>query len=968
MTYCFRKCAFSILAAAVGAMSIQPAGAQMPARTAADADETVSLDRFVITGSNIPTAADAVAVPVVILGPDQLERTGITSNMLELVRKRLPMFAGNGNLGNTNANTANNSTSGGSQASLRNLDTLVLINGRRVGASAANARGGRNFADLNLIPLAAVESIEVLTDGASAIYGSDAVGGVINVKLKRDLDGGAIGVRHGVAKSGYNESSAYAVVGTKKDRASLTAAVSWSKTDPLLQKDRPFSAEIYGKTASISGVVFPSATAGLLDPSLNSPRERNPVGLAATANSFAELLANGTYSPTTPADIANSFNISPHVTLLMSQEQKGLMLNGELELAGGRLVLFSDVLHTRSDSALQLAAQPIGVTLRAGAPYNPLTVNFPGISMRYLGTPRILTNDASLSRATFGLRGELARNWNWETAYVYNGSEVDLGYHNAIYGPNVARAVAGGYNAQGVATPGGAYSRVIVGFDEASTEWAIQPALDPLARDAAVDPASLANLYGTARGRLSGDLETWDAKVTGTPFVLPGGDLGVAAGVVYMRESLEGAPEEAIKTTVRRWQGVSYFDNFTRSRDVKAAFAEVRLPVAGPDWSLPGLRALDLTAAYRWEDYSDAGQSEVPKFGVRWQPLDEQLTLRYTYSEAFTAPSLYYMFGPQLEGAVSAQAMRTVFGAGYDAAQYRAGSNPNLRPSTAKTHSFGFVVSPRAVKGLTLSVDYVEAKQVDLISTIGTTLVMQSVEQLGPQSPYISQVTLEAFPGEAGAVPITRAGQLGEFLRAGNRGNRIYIFDGLTNVAGATVRAVDVNLEYRRPLRWGTMELSTTGTFFLDYRFQALPSEPFFEYAGHATVGGTGSEGTIPGYRFYTVASLEREHWGLMIGHTYIPSVTDIGPGGMAYVTSATLSRIRVDSFQAWDLQLTCRMDGWARPGREWLRGLRFTVGANNVFDEMAPSARQAFVEAYADVSTYGAIGRLVYASASLKF
>jgi iron complex outermembrane receptor protein len=545
---------------------------------------------------------------------------------------------------------------------------------------------------------------------------------------------------------------------------------------------------------------------------------------------------------------------------------------------------------------------------------------------------------------------------------------VDLALKNLIYGPNVARAIAGGYNAQGVATPGGAYSRVIVGFDEASTQWAIQPALDPLARDAAVDPASLTHVLGTGRGTLSAGLKTWDAKLTGTPYTLPGGDLGVAVGASYMRESLEGSPEENIKTTVRRWLGASYFDLFERNRDVKAAFAEVRIPVTGGNASLPGLHALDLTAAYRWEDYSDAGESKVPKVGVRWQPIDEQLTLRYTYSEAFTAPALHYLFGPQLEGFVSSQSMRTVFGSGYDAAQFRSGSNPNLRPSTAKTHSTGFVLSPKAVKGLTVTVDYVEAKQVDVIGSIGTATVMQSVEQLGPQSPYVSQVTLEAFPGSPGAVGITKAGQLGEFLRAGNRGSRIFIFDGLVNVAGATVRALDVNVDYRSPLGGGTFEFSTTGTFFIDYRFQALPTEPYYEYAGHATVGGTGSEGTVPGYRFYTTSSFEKNNWGVFVGHTYIPSVTDIGPGGQAFVTSTSLTRQKVDAYQAWDLQLTYRFADYNARRFSWVRGLKVTLGVNNLFDELAPQAKQAFVEAYADVSTYGAIGRLVYASAGWKF
>jgi len=137
----------------------------------------VVVESIVVTGSNLPTTPDAVAVPVTILGAEQIEQTGITSNVLEILRKAIPSFAGRGNTGNSNANNTNQNTAGGSQVLLRNLDTLVLINGRRVATNGINAIGGKSFVDVNQIPAAAIDRIEVLTDGSSAIYGSDAIGG-----------------------------------------------------------------------------------------------------------------------------------------------------------------------------------------------------------------------------------------------------------------------------------------------------------------------------------------------------------------------------------------------------------------------------------------------------------------------------------------------------------------------------------------------------------------------------------------------------------------------------------------------------------------------------------------------------------------------------------------------------------------------------------------------------------------------
>lgn len=961
-----RTVSLSILAALLGG---SPAFVR-----AEEKDEPVALEHMVITGTNIPMAADTVAVPVTILGAREIEKTGLSANLLEIVRKGMPFFSGNSNLGNTNANTAGNTTSGGSQASLRNLDTLVLINGRRVSTSGAGGRGGRNFVDLNLIPVAAIESVEVLSDGASAIYGSDAVGGVINIKLKHDLNGGAVGVRFGLAKSGYNETSAFAVAGANSPASSLTVAVSWSKTDPLLQKDRPFSEHIFGKSSTVSGAEFPGTTAFpgygtvLLSPNLNSPRQQNPVGTAATATTLSQLVANGTYSLSSAADIGNAFDIAPYVTLLIGQEQKAIVLDHSVDLSGKHLQLFDDFIYAHNDGRMQLAAQGVsGIRVLAGSPYNPLTVDFPGVGFRYLPAPRFVHNDADFTRATLGFRGELGRRWNWETGYVYSKNRVKVTTENLIYSPNVALAVAGGYDAQGNPSPGGAYSRVAADYGATNT-FVIQPALDAFARPAAMDRATLNHVLGTGHLQLDSSLKTWDAKISGEAVDLPAGPLGVAAGVVYARDSLSGQPDDNTRVTVARWSGIATFEPFASSRHMKAAFAEARVPIASSGRPLPALHALDLSLAYRMEDYSDAGQSKVPKYGLRWQPIDDQLTFRYTYSRSFTVPSLYLLSGPGTQGTVSSTIMRSIFGSGVDAAQARFGPNPDLKPSTAKSHSIGFVFSPKAVPGLTFSVDYIHIDQTNLVNSIGSGLILQNVDQLGPQSPYVRQVAFDAFPGEPNARSITKAGELTEYLRAGNLGSRIFVSDRLVNASGAKVNAVDVNLNYLLTTSVGKFEFTTTGTFDLDYKVQALPSEPFYEYAGTATVGGSGSEGTLPGYRFYSTVSYRKGPWETMIGHTYIPGVVDLGTGGQGFATSTSLQRRPVDSFQAWDAQISYTIGKDTTGALSLLRNLKFTVGVNNVFDEMPPVAKQAFVEANADIATYGAVGRLVFASAQLRF
>jgi iron complex outermembrane recepter protein len=161
--------------------------------------ESAGLETVTVTGSLLPTTPDAVAVPVIALDARQLEQNGVSTNALEILRKAIPSFAGRSNAGTSNANNDNQRTAGGSQLQLRNLPTLILVNGRRVANSGVGGINGKNFVDVNQIPAAAIDHIEVLTDGASSIYGSDAIGGVVNFILKSDYKGVSAGGRYGFA-------------------------------------------------------------------------------------------------------------------------------------------------------------------------------------------------------------------------------------------------------------------------------------------------------------------------------------------------------------------------------------------------------------------------------------------------------------------------------------------------------------------------------------------------------------------------------------------------------------------------------------------------------------------------------------------------------------------------------------------------------------------------------------------------
>jgi iron complex outermembrane recepter protein len=932
-------------------------------------DEPSSVETITVTGSSIPTTPSEATVPVTVLGVKEIEATGITSNALELLRKAVPAFAGRSNTGNSNANNNNQNTAGGSQIQLRNLDTLVLVNGRRMPTSGINAIGGKNFVDINQIPVAAIERIEVLTDGASSIYGSDAIGGVVNLILKAEFEGSEAGVRYGYAPGSgkYTESSVYAVTGFEpRPGAAFTVAGSYSKTDPLYQKDRPFSTPLVGRVSAVPG----SIPGALLAPGVNSPRDRVPTGTGATATTIADLIAGGAYVAATPAQISATYDLSQFQFLVLQQEQGSVIANGSADLIGKQLTVFGDLILSKTKSFTQFLPLTQTLTVPAGAPFNPLTTNASGVNFAYWPRPKQFHNDADGSRFTIGLKGDVSSNWSWETAYLQGESKLTQLQENVFYAPNIARAIAGGFDAQGNVVAGGRYSRVRSGFSE-SGPFVIQPALDPFARAAGVDPASLDNVFGTEQIDVKSKLLSFDAKIVGTPFALPAGKVGIAAGINLRKEELSGQTDpNGFNTgpTNHLWSGATFTDPFKADRRIDAAFAEARLPITGKDFTLPALHAFDLVGAVRTERYSDAGNSTVPKIGFRWEPMDKQLVVRGTYSRAFTAPTLFAMFGPTGTRTGGSGIIQSAFGINGITFNAEDGNNPALKPSDAWSRSIGMVLVPDAVPGLRFKLDFVNVTQKGFPGGIGFANIFQSVNAQGSASPFISNVSRGNFPGFAGSIPGSTAfatpGSLQAFIAAGGQtaGNDLYAVDYFVNLAGVKVRAYDVLLEYAMPqTRAGRFTLMTTGTYFERYQFQALPDQPYFEYAGFATNGGTGVQGTLPRWRAYSTVHWERDGWEATIANSYIPGVTDIGVGGIVFATSTTLRPIKVSSYTTWDLSAGYTLKGI-------MKGMRVMVGVNNVADRMPPLAPQAFTDNNADVATYSPLGRLWYATVSVKF
>jgi outer membrane receptor protein involved in Fe transport len=950
-----------------------------PLRAAAaddDNDEAQSkLEEVVVTGSLLPTKPGEAAVPIVTLDAAQLEQSGVSTNPLEILRKSIPAFAGRSNAGTSNANNNNQNTAGGSQLQLRNLPTLVLINGERVANSAIGGINGKNFVDVNQIPAAAIDHIEVLTDGASSIYGSDAIGGVVNFILKSDVDGLKFGGRYGGASGDYRERSAFVTGGTDIDGWKMTATGSYQHSSPLFQDARSFTSPLYGKTSSIPGVV--AGGNAFLTPGLSSPSQLNPTGSAATATSLTQLIANGTYLATTPAAISNAFDVSQYQTLLLEQEQDSFVANVSKELFDDSAEVFGGVLYSHDKSFTQWLPVPVtGLTVPAGAPYNPLTTAFSGVTFDDLGNPKQFFDSTDAVRANLGLKGDVYQ-WHWESQLVYSLSDLRQQQTNLIFKPNVARAIAGGYDANGNPVAGGAYSNVYGGYSIAN-QLTLVPALDPFARSG-LSTATLASLYGTEFIDARSQLISWDARADGNLFDIPGGHVPLAVGVAVRRESLAGHTDANGRNTDpvtglttgndQLWVGGTFADPFNRSRNISAVYAETRIPLTGRDWSVPGLRSFDVIAAVRGEKYSDAGSSVVPKLGFRWQPFDHQLTLRGNYSKSYSAPSLYAEYGPTDTRQVAGTVIQGVFGANYAGLPFNGedGNNPNLKPATSVSRSLGLVFQPELVRGLSVTVDFSSINLYGYAGGIGFNNILSSINKLGSASPYFNNLGVDGFVGSAGATqPFTSPGALLKFLTntAGTAGdptqaNRLYVEDRFTNLAVLQERSYTLGTEYVLP--WdqvGRWTLSTTGAYFASFKFQDLPGDPFIQYAGASNNTGVFG-GTLPKLRLFTTVDWVYHNLDSTVSNTYVSGTQDTGANG------TTTPTIPVASYVAWDLRTAYN---WHMSPKRESTVMTVALGVNNVANRMPPLAPRAFLDNNADVATFSPLGRLIYCSLVVSF
>jgi len=773
--------------------------AQTPAQAQAD-----PIPRVQITGSNIRRAQAETASSVQVVNRADIERSGKTS-----VAELLQTLAVD-NQGSVPTSFGNGFAAGASGISLRGLgaaSTLVLLNGRRMAPYGLADDGQKQFSDLNVIPADAVERIEVLKDGASAIYGSDAIAGVVNIILRSDFQGttarGTVGLTSKHDGRQVNAAFTHGVGDIDSDRYNFLFSLEYKKFDAAwLNKrgDRDYigrtdlrrfgysAQEALGGTGAITG----NNAAG----SAVNGNVRNP----ATLDYYNRgNLAGAGFTRTFPGAACANFTAHPqgdpgggcltdapyeYSQLTPTQENLSFYTRGAFQI-NPDVQAYSELLFYRSQTGSSTTPSGIsgsvgypggpvsnaGVALGADHPDNPYFGS--EARLRYLAAdvgPRFSTIPANFVRWIGGAKGNHF-GWDWDSALLYSHSTVSnrqTGYLQrdvtfALLNPtpaNVAAATAA--SPAYAALPPGSYWRI--GENAGLNSPELYAALSPEISNSASSKIAQVDF------KASRDVEG----------LLPGGALGIAVGGEWRHEYTQ---LRATSGTERgNIIGLGY-SAYAGGRNVFALYAEALAPI---------IPTVELSAALRWDHFTDVGNSWNPKTGIKWTPI-RQLAVRGTFARGFRAP------GPAENGVGGLAAFATATdplrcGLGVAAACNPANvalitsPNPDLQPERSRNYSLGAIWDP--LPRTSISVDYWQIKRKNEINQNQVTAAIAAGEVSRDPS------TATTIPGDPGAITA--------------------VLNRYVNSAQSKVRGVDVDARQGVPLP------NNLGTLLFDVKWTHL--------------------------------------------------------------------------------------------------------------------------------------------------
>ena len=984
-----------LLALTLPVFAVSAAFAQTPAPAAVDKkEETVKLDKYVVTGSFIPQATAEPIAPVAIFSEADIRASGAMTPIEAL--RALPSFVSSGP--NSNENDSNGG-SGAAFVSLRGLgasQTLVLLDGRQAG----------NQSNINMLPIEAIDRIEVLRDGAGIIYGSSAIGGAVNIILKKhytgltvDIGGGAATRKPGTA----DRLEASFVTGASNDKTAIVVTGSYYNKRTLYAGSRPNSAIADNRRFGGTNGGSPTFAGNVQSAALGIVVLKPGFGANATPTSAADYVTmdQNTFSSN---QLFNFRQFSPSAP---GQKRESLYFNIEHQIAGKSLEFFGQLFYSQLTSLNGLAPAPFALdaepaeggpavgSLTHFGPYNELLgasklQEENGDFFRYRSVE--LGNRANEQvyndiKYIAGFKGEIGgTGWNWEASYTIDKEQfrqLDTGVPSL---PLLdAQVQLGNFNPFALANSTG--SATVNGV---TYNWDNAKALQA----SAVQARKLTDQYQ----------KTWNGRVGGSPIELPAGPLGVAAGFDYSSgNSRFDADSLYASGSVLGLNSIvihDYNENLSRS-----VFAEVKVPLVSTSNKMPWVHNLSIGGLARRESQTVRGTNNAtglfdsrtftktnPSVNLQFSP-HEDYKLRATYSKGFLAPSSALVFAPT---GTSNPTIADPLGFPTLAQQTIViRGNSALQPAESKAWSLGFVAQPKnLLKNFSFTVDFYKATVSGIIANNANAIL--AANAAGQGAGFVPGNAATINPSAPFAAQIRRSAS----GRLNNNGSFSAAFPGITsrgavlsdylNIASRDVRGLEYTATYLFTTSdWGRFTFVAQANQFLKFDQLNAPGLPKLSYLGRfvSTVGDPISPGSIPRWKSNTSV-----HWtwkdisaSVTFNHTasyqddplfvlspkmlafYQAGTPKSDPAFAAYLADTTQLKVggfrKVAAFDTWDTQISYKFSS----DNHYLAGLTLLVGANNVLDKLAPYAAGAFNDSY-DTRTANNTGRFIYTSIRKEF
>lgn len=863
-------------------------------------DNTVELEAFAVTGSRIKRLDAETPQPVISFTAADMEMTGF-STVADVMRS-LPFNSGQSL---TPVSSGTSFTPGISTVNLRGLgnnNVLVLVNGRRsapFGASGFN--GFQTMFDLNSIPMAAIESIEVLKDGGSAIYGSDAVSGVINVILKKDYSGGSLSMNIGNTVETDSFQKGFSLTfGTSFNKTSIITTVDWSERNAIFARDLEFSSETdlrdiggirRSSSAGFPGMVFvpgvgyrtflaptanPTVAAAVPFGTANGADGAGLYNFLRDSDMFPETRMMGLYTGI-QHEISSRLRGYAELTFRRAETKNAAAptpmfgfneqgyrferkTDAELAAQFGAGTVYDPSLKSHASNRI-IDLKNVGIMIPSYNPFNPWNVDLVDDNrVRFVPSgPRINDVTSDTPRVVLGLEGDLGfvdDTWSWDASVNYSRTSTN----NTNPGAHQDRLVQDAFH--GVTFGAGTPEQVTLYLNPFGPS-------DPRIRE-----------YTEIRNPISASFQQrgWTIGAAGELFNLPAGAVGLAVGSELRDEALEDNRTALNETgqIVGGSEGSSIFGD----REVYSAYAELQVPV---------IDQVELQLAARFEDYSDFGTTTKPKAAIKVRP-HRSLILRASFGESFLAPNLPYLYSSQSTSFTSAATIdpRRPNDQPTQIKQL-GGGNPDLQPEETETTYVGFVFEPPFVEGLDLGVDYFMFDSTNLITSFGAAEILAGEARGDPA--FTGLVTRNAPTDGSGVGTI-------QFVRT-----------AWTNAAVRKYQGYDFNVRYQFNIdNLGRFRLSTSATYLDELSF-----------------GGPNNAGTrtLPRTRGNFTASWSRGDWGATVFVNYI---------GYRYGTNQMSGTARVTNAR-YSSQVIVN----PQVSYSGLFRTRLTLGVRNVLDREPP-------------------------------